>query len=112
MTFIICKISISSMAKVITKQQVHQIQPGRLKMIDIRSKEEYEKLHIPEAINIPAEDLAKKLTSFNKDDTIVCVCTYGKERGQQAAELLSDAGCKNAFYLEGGTVGWNDMSET
>jgi len=95
------------MAKPITKQQVHEIHTGTVKMIDIRSKEEYEKLHIPEAINIPAEDLAKNLT-FNEDDTIVCVCTYGKERGQQAAELLTNAGCKNAFYLQGGTMGWND----
>lgn len=98
------------MAKAITKQQVQKMQPGTVKMIDIRSKEEYEKLHIPEAINIPAEDLAKNLT-FNEDDTLVCVCTYGKERGQQAAELLTDAGCKNAYYLDGGTMGWNDKSE-
>jgi rhodanese-related sulfurtransferase len=96
------------MAKEITKQHVQELQPAKVKMIDIRSKEEYEKLHIPEAINIPAEDLAKELTLFNEDDTIVCVCTYGKERGQQAAELLTNAGCKNAFYLQGGTMGWND----
>ena len=95
------------MAKAITKQQVQEMHPGKVKMIDIRSKAEYEKLHIPEAINILAEDLAKNLT-FNEDDTLVCVCTYGKERGQQAAELLTNAGCKNAFYLEGGTMGWND----
>ena len=76
-------------------------------MIDIPSNEEYEQFHIPEAINIPAEELAKNLT-FSEDDTLVCVCTYGKERGQQAAELLTNAGCKNAFYLQGGTMGWND----
>ena len=99
------------MAKAITKQQVQEMQPGKVKMIDIRSKEEYDKLHIPEAVNIPTEDLAKELTAFNDDDTIVCVCTYGKERGQQAAELLTNAGCNNAFYLQGGTAGWNERSE-
>ena len=108
MTVIIYKININSMAKAITKQQVQEIQHGKLKLIDIRSKDEYEKLHIPEAINIPTEDLAGELIAFNEDDTIVCVCTYGKERGQQAAELLTNAGCKNAFYLEGGTMGWTD----
>ena len=94
------------MAKAITKQQVQKIQDGKVKMIDIRSKEEYEKLHIPEAINIPAGDLTNSLTELKEGDTIVCVCTYGKERGQQAADLLSNAGFKNTFYLEGGTVGW------
>ena len=97
------------MAKPITKQQVQEMQSGKVKMIDIRSKEEYEKLHIPEAINIPAEDLSKELAAFEEEDIVVCVCTYGKERGQQAAELLTNAGCKNAFYLEGGTMGWNDQ---
>ena len=61
MTVIIYKININSMAKAITKQQVQEIQSGKLKMIDIRSKDEYEKLHLPEAINIPTEDLAKEL---------------------------------------------------
>ena len=96
------------MAKPITKQQVQELQTGKVKMIDIRSKEEYEKLHIPEAINIPAENLAKDLTALNEDDVIVCVCTYGKERGQQAADLLSNAGFKNSFYLQGDTMGWNE----
>lgn len=96
------------MAKAITKQELEGIQPGKVKMIDIRSKEEYEKLHIPEAINIPAKNLSKELATFKGEDIIVCVCTYGKERGQQAAELLTNAGCENAFYLEGGTMGWNE----
>jgi rhodanese-related sulfurtransferase len=96
------------MAKLITKQQVKALQPGEVRMIDIRSKEEYEKLHIPQAINIPAENLAKELNAFNEEDTIVCICNYGKERGQQAAELFENAGFRNAFYLQGGTMGWND----
>jgi len=96
------------MAKAITKQQLEEMQSDKVKMIDIRSKDEYEKLHIPESINIPAENLSKELAAFKEEDIIVCVCTYGKERGQQAAELLTNAGCENAFYLEGGTMGWND----
>ena len=94
------------MAKAITKKQVQQVQSDRLKMIDIRSNEEYEKQHIPNVINIPSEDLAKELATFNKEDIIVCICNYGKERSQKAAEFLNDAGFKNAVYLEGGTLGW------
>ena len=95
------------MAQAITKKQVQETQSDKIKMIDIRSKEEYEKQHIPQVINIPSEDLAKELATFNKEDTIVCICNHGKERSQQAAEFLNNAGFKNAFYLEGGTSGWD-----
>ena len=92
----------------ITKQQVQEMQYGKVKLIDIRSMDEYKTLHIPEVINIPAENLAGELGAFNKEDTIVCICNHGKERSQQAAELLHNAGFKNAFYLQGGTTGWYD----
>lgn len=78
------------------------------KLIDIRSAEEYNKLHIPAAENTPAEELQNKLSSFSKDDTIVCVCNKGHERSQNAAAFLFSNGFENSFYLEGGTVGWFD----
>jgi len=95
------------MAKAITKKQAQEVQSDKLKMIDIRSKDEYEKQHIPHAINIPSEYLAKELATFNEEDTIVCICNHGKERSQQAAEFLNNAGFNNTFYLEGGTFGWD-----
>jgi len=96
------------MPNAITKQQVQEMQCGKVKLVDIRSMEEYKTLHIPEVINIPAENLAGELAAFNEEDTIVCICNHGKERSQQAAELLYNAGFKNAFYLQGGTTGWYD----
>ena len=96
------------MPKAITKQQVQEMPGGKIKLIDIRSMEEYKTLHIPEVINIPAESLAGELAAFNEEDTIVCICNHGKERSQEAAQLLYNAGFKNAFYLQGGTSGWYD----
>jgi rhodanese-related sulfurtransferase len=96
------------MQKAITKQQVQEMPIDKVKLIDIRSIEEYERSHIPGVVNIPSENLAIQLAEFNKEDTIVCVCNYGKERSQLAAGFLSDAGFKNAFYLQGGTAGWYD----
>ena len=96
------------MAKAISKQQVQEMQEDKIRMIDIRTVEEYEKLHIPDVINIPSENLAKELLTFNEGDTVVCICNHGKERSQEAAEFLYNAGFKNAFYLQGGTSGWYD----
>ncbi|WP_170970951.1 rhodanese-like domain-containing protein [Ilyomonas limi] len=77
-----------------------------VKMVDIRAIEEYEKQHIPRVMNIPAEHLNDNLIVFDREDIIVCICTHGKERSQQAAELLYHQGFKNTFYLLGGTAGW------
>ena len=77
-----------------------------LKVIDIRTAAEFDKLHIPVAENIDAADLENNLSSFSKDDTIVCVCNKGHERSQNAAEFLYNNGFENTFYLEGGTLGW------
>ena len=96
------------MANAITKEEVQAISDSKVKMVDIRSKEEYEKMHIEGSINIPTENLVQEIKAFNPEDTIVCICNYGKERGQQAADLLYSAGFKNTFYLQGGTFGWNE----
>jgi rhodanese-related sulfurtransferase len=102
------------MQKSINKQQVEQIQEANavVRLIDIRPAEEYEKQHVNGAINIPTEQLINELGTFGKDDTIVCICTYGKERSYKAAEILIKAGFENTFYLDGGIAAWcnNDSS--
>jgi phage shock protein E len=78
-----------------------------VEVIDIRSKEEYQKQHLPFAKNFPAPELENAaIKSLRKDATIVCVCNKGHERSQQAAGMLNELGYENAFYLEGGMLGW------
>lgn len=97
-----------NMRKGITKQEVEALQQTDtiVKMVDIRSEEEYEELHISRVMHIPAEELKDNLIAFDKTDTIVCICNHGKERSQQAAEALYNAGFTNTFYLVGGTIDW------
>ncbi|HEX5154849.1 MAG TPA: rhodanese-like domain-containing protein [Parafilimonas sp.] len=79
-----------------------------VKLVDIRSTGEYDALHIPGAVNIPAEELETRQDSFTKSDVIVCVCNHGSERSQQAAELLYNLGFQNTYYLTGGINAWFD----
>ncbi|HRH49134.1 MAG TPA: rhodanese-like domain-containing protein [Panacibacter sp.] len=76
------------------------------KLIDIRTADEFNKLHIPIAENIDATDLESKLSAFSKNDIIVCVCNKGHERSQSAAAFFYNNGFENTFYLQGGTLGW------
>lgn len=96
------------MRKPISKKELLELSDKTItvKLIDIRSSDEYEELHIPGAINIPAGQLENNIQFFFNDDVIVCICNHGKERSRKAAETLYNLGLTNTFYLEGGASGW------
>lgn len=96
------------MQQPITKQQIEELQQQNhnVKLIDIRTTVEYEKMHVPGALNMPAETIAENIAKFAANDTLVCICNKGQERSQNAAETIADMGFANVFYLKDGTVGW------
>lgn len=96
------------MQQPITKQQIEELQQqnNTVKLIDIRPPEEYKKMHVPGSLNIPTETITKNIAKLDTNDTIVCICTKGLERSQNAAETISSMGFTNVFYLEDGAVGW------
>jgi rhodanese-related sulfurtransferase len=96
------------MQQPITRQQVEELhqQDNRIKLVDIRTPAEYDKTHVPGALNIPADTIAENITKFAVDDTIVCICNKGLERSQNAADTIAAMGYSNVFYLKDGTAGW------
>ena len=96
------------MQQSITKQQIEELQHQNknVKLIDIRPVAEYEKMHVPGSLNMPADTVTESITKFDTNDTIVCICTKGLERSQNAAETISAMGYSHVFYLEEGAVGW------
>lgn len=82
-----------------TKQQ-------QVKVLDVRSREEYEMSHIPGAINIAVLEIELADKLFDKNDFIITACGKGGGRSTQAAEKLQELGFKNAAWLCGGTFGW------
>jgi rhodanese-related sulfurtransferase len=96
------------MQQPITKQQIEKLQQqtNSVKLIDVRPPAEYEKMHVPGSLNMPAETITENIAKFHTTDTIVCICTKGLERSQNAAKAISAMGFANVFYLEDGAVGW------
>ena len=96
------------MQQPITKQQIEELreQNSTVNLIDIRPPAEYEKMHVPGSLNMPAETIRDNIAKLDTNDTIVCICTKGLERSQHAAEAISAMGFANVFYLEDGAVGW------
>lgn len=93
----------------ITLDELHQLIANKtlqVKIIDVRSKEEYNESHIPGAINIAILDIELANNHFDKTDFIITACGKGGGRSTQAAEKLQELGFKNSTWLCGGTFGW------
>ena len=80
----------------------------RFKLVEVLAKEEYDKGHIPGAINIPLDELetlAKQ--KLKKTDTIVVYCaSYTCHASTKAARRLLDLGYQHILDLKGGKRWW------
>ena len=96
------------MLQSITKKRIEELQQQNknITLIDIRPEEEYDQMHVPGSLNLPANMIENDISKFSTNDTIVCVCTKGMERSQNAAKTISSLGFENVFYLEEGVMGW------
>lgn len=77
-------------------------------IIDVRSPDEYNRGHIPGAINMPADSISGSMMDIPDDEPIVTYCNMqhpGQSRSERAADQLRSAGY-NARALEGGFPAW------
>ncbi len=84
-----------------------QITSEEVKLIDVRTPEEYNEGYIKGAINIDwnAGDFETAVTQFGKDQKIYLYCKSGTRSGN-AFDLLKKLGYKNVFNLNGGITAW------
>ena len=75
-------------------------------VLDVRSPEEYQEQHIPEAINIPNETIGEEPIDAlpDKEQLILVYCRSGN-RSKQAAEKLAAQGYTNIVEF-GGINDW------
>lgn len=81
----------------------------KLLLLDVRTEEEYETSHIPNAINIPLNELDSQLSHLEnyKDEKLVIYCRSGK-RSLFAADFLHENGFKHLYNLTQGIIGHLD----
>jgi sulfur-carrier protein adenylyltransferase/sulfurtransferase len=81
-----------------------------LRLIDVRSQDEFEKFSLPGAINIPAADLlSDKYTDIlNQDVKMNIFYSNGTVAANEAWMITRQLGYANNFVLEGGLNYWFD----
>lgn len=77
-----------------------------VKILDVRSKEEFNENHIPGAIHLELHQLDMTNQLFDKNNVVVAVCGKGGGRSAVASDKLKVFGFKNSYWLCGGTFGW------
>lgn len=84
----------------------HMLDENKVKLIDVRRKEDYDESHIPGAISIPKDELKNRLSELSQNDVHVVYC-YNQQCHLAAAAALILA--KNGYpvmELEGGFDVW------
>ena len=73
------------------------VKEGAALVVDARTGEEYAKGHLPKALNIPAEEMARRFAEIPAGKTVIIHCSTGT-RAEMAFDILKEKGIK-ARYL-------------
>lgn len=76
------------------------LEEGTAQLIDIRFKEEYEAWHMPASINIPINELPKRLNELDSSKLIVTACPH-KDRAIMARTFLKLKGYNTRYLVDG-----------
>lgn len=96
----------------VTEIEVEQVMEAITKgkdvaILDVRTNAEYRRGHIAGSLNIPVDELPKKVKGTFKDKNriIYVYCLSGSRSSVAASELL-EMGYKNVFNVRSGLLSW------
>jgi rhodanese-related sulfurtransferase len=93
----------------ISPGQLPQIQARQSAVVvDVRSKDEFEKGHIEQSISLPADSLQDNLKKLNKyrGKPLIIICQNGA-RANKAIGILKKNEFADLYLLDGGVTAWN-----
>ncbi len=90
--------------KTISIEEFTHLQQGYV-LVDVRTTQEYEQGSMTGAINIPLDEIRKKLYQVPKDKPVYIFCQQGM-RGYLAQRILTQHGFENITNLSGGYLLW------
>ena len=97
--------------KTIDKENLKKkLDQNAITLIEVLSKESYEKEHIKGAVNIPLEEIGHEAKQrFNKDEPIAVYCSnFDCGASPAAVKKLEDMGFSNVYDYQGGKKDWKD----
>jgi len=83
----------------------HATSAGALLLVDVREPREFNTGHLERAINIPINELARRLGEIPREASAVFICRSGG-RSLAACAMAMRAGIREPAHLEGGLLAW------
>ena len=82
------------------------LEDNKVKLLDVRAKEDYDISHLPSAENIPYDELYEKMENLSKEDIHVVYCyNYLCHLGDRVAYKMAKSGYP-VMLLQGGFKSW------
>ena len=97
--------------KTVTPTELQQLLAAKpdLALLDVRTPVEFAEVHVPQAKNIPLDELEAVGLPYPNDQPVYLLCRSG-QRAQKAAEKLAKAGFTQPVVVTGGTLAWIDAN--
>jgi rhodanese-related sulfurtransferase len=107
-----CKEEKSSIAKVISAQEVYDAVyngDGNYQLVDVRTEEEFGASHLKDAQNIcvTMDNFKERAKGLDKDKPVYVYCKSGG-RSARASKILTDMGFTQVYDLQGGITNWEE----
>ncbi len=90
---------------IIFAEQIPKDEYSKIFIIDARDKAQFDKSHIPGAVNIEWRQVLAQINQIPKDKTVLIYCNTGS-LSAQAGFALRVAGYENVRILQGGFEEW------
>jgi rhodanese-related sulfurtransferase len=74
-------------------------------VIDVRTPVEFAEVHVPQARNVPLDELNPDSLQLAKDQPVYLLCRSG-QRATKAAEKFTQEGFTQPVVVAGGTLAW------
>ncbi len=89
-------------------QSVRLVNQYKGKFIDVREKDEFEKEHIADSVNLPLSKLDEEISKLkNKSQPLVIVCASG-QRAKNAAKKFKSNDFDEVYVMSGGINAWKE----
>ena len=86
--------------KSINAAEIKCLDTGKVLLLDLRSREEFERNGIKGSVNVPFDQISSGLSKLPKDKPVYVLCRTG-DLSEEVAEILEDRGY-DVYNIEGG----------
>ena len=86
--------------KRINASELDSLDIGKVLLLDIRSRKEFESDSIRGSVNVPFDEISSGLSKLPKDKPVYVLCRIG-DLSEEVAEILEDRGY-DVYNIDGG----------